>query len=204
MLKFLIATNNPGKVKEFRAILDREAIPFCTPREVGVDLEVEETGQTYAENAQLKAVAFARASGRIALADDSGLEVEALEGRPGVYSARYAGSGKSDADRRAKLLLELAPFPAPRNACFRCVIAVAHPTGEVRLFAGDCPGEIIHEERGAGGFGYDPLFYMPEHARTMAELPEALKNQISHRARALQAAVPYLRELLVSFPSPPE
>jgi XTP/dITP diphosphohydrolase len=195
MRRLLLATNNPGKLHELEPLLAEVPLHLVTPRALGLHLEVEETGTTYAENARLKAAAFAQASGLLTLADDSGLEVEALGGAPGVYSARYAGEGASDADRRAKLIHVLRQVPAPRRACFRCVIAVAQPGGAIDYFEGVCEGEIILEERGANGFGYDPVFYMPEHGCTMAELPSAVKNQISHRARAAQAACRFLHRL---------
>lgn len=196
MKKILIGTNNPGKVRELMAIFGGLPFQVLTLREAGLAMDVEETGATYAANATLKAVAFAQASGLVTVADDSGLEVDALGGGPGVYSARYAGPGASDAERRARLLAALHDQPPPRPARFRCVIAVATPGAaapEVHLFEGVCAGEIALAGRGAGGFGYDPLFYLPEHQATMAELPEALKNQISHRARAAQAALPFLQ-----------
>ncbi len=196
MGKVLVATNNRGKVRELAEIFESLKDSLLLPADLGLTLEVAETGQTYAENARLKAVAFARASGLISMGDDSGLEVDALAGAPGLHSARYAGPGATDADRRARLIRELRDLPAPRPARFRCVIAVARPDGDVRVFEGVCAGEIILEERGTNGFGYDPIFYLPEYRRTMAELPSAVKNQISHRARAAQAALPYLMSLL--------
>jgi len=196
--KLLIASNNRGKLHEFAEILPALEVDLYTPSDLGLKLEVDEVGRTYAENARLKATAFARASGLLAVGDDSGLEVDALAGAPGLFSARYAGKGASDADRRAKLMQELRPVPPPRLARFRCAIAVAVPSGEVRVFEGACEGQIILEERGSNGFGYDPIFFMPEHGGTMAELPPALKNQISHRARAALAAFPYLQSLLRS------
>jgi XTP/dITP diphosphohydrolase len=196
MKKILVASNNAGKLRELLPILSPLPVEVLTPRDVGLTLDVEETGATYRENAELKAVAFARASGLLTLADDSGLEVEALGGAPGVYSARYAGEGATDADRRKKLVEAARPFPAPRAAHFRCVIAIALSPAEVHFFEGRCAGEIVLEERGAGGFGYDPIFFMPERGATMAELPEAVKNQISHRARAAQTAFPFLQNLL--------
>jgi XTP/dITP diphosphohydrolase len=160
---------------------------------------VPETGDTYADNARLKAVALAEASGRVTLGDDSGLEVAALGGRPGLYSARYAGPGASDADRRQKLLQELGQRPPPRPARFVCAVAVAVPSEAggvgVRDFEGECRGEIALEARGQNGFGYDPVFLLPAYGLTMAELPEAVKNTLSHRARAVQAALGYLRRL---------
>jgi XTP/dITP diphosphohydrolase len=199
MNELIIATQNPGKLREFRDLLAGlaadTAVSLVSPAERGIDLEVEETGTTYAENASLKAVALAQASDLVALGDDSGLEVAALNGAPGLYSARYAGLGATDADRRRKLLHELRQVPAPRPARFVCVIAVAQPGGAVRLFEGDCLGEVALAESGSGGFGFDPLFYLPERGVTMAALSEAVKNTLSHRARAAQAAMPYLLEL---------
>lgn len=198
MKPLLIATNNFGKVQELFALLAGLRAELRTPDDLGLQFEVAETGQTYAENASLKATAWARASGLITIGDDSGLEVEALAGAPGVYSARYSGSGATDAERRRKLMHELRHVPPPRRARFRCILAVAQPMGTVRLFEGACEGEIILEERGTNGFGYDPIFYLPAHGRTMAELPSEEKNRLSHRARAAQAARPYLIELLDS------
>jgi len=180
---------------ELVSLLGDVPLHIVTPRALGLHLDVEETGTTYAENARLKAAAFASASGLLTLADDSGLEVDALSGAPGVYSARYAGEEASDADRRAKLLHVLRQVPAPRRARFRCVIAIAQSGGAIDCFEGICEGEIILEERGANGFGYDPVFYLPEHGGTMAELPSAVKNQMSHRARAAQAARLFLHKL---------
>ncbi len=202
MTRFIVATNNRGKITELYSILGNLQVELIRPVDIGLKLDVEESGQSYADNAKLKAQAVMRASGLISLADDSGLEVAVLGGAPGVYSARYAGVGASDAARRAKLLEALRPFPAPRQARFRCALAVAvpaapnRPQGELRVFEGTCEGEIIFEERGHNGFGYDPIFYLASYQRTMAELPAETKNQISHRARAAQAAWPYLQSLL--------
>ena len=196
MGKILVATNNRGKVREFAEILGDLRDVLRNPADFGLTLEVAETGRTYAENARLKAAAFADASGLIAIGDDSGLEVDALAGAPGLYSARYAGSGADDAARRAKLMQELRRVPEPRPARFRCALAVARPGGPVELFEGTCEGEIILEERGANGFGYDPIFYLPEYRRTLDELPSDVKNRISHRARAALAALPYLKAIL--------
>jgi XTP/dITP diphosphohydrolase len=211
MIQLLLATNNPGKLHELVPLLSALPLHIVTPHALGLHLAVEETGTTYAENARLKAAAFAQASGLLTLADDSGLEVDALSGAPSVYSARYAGEGAplnwrpsadavagneaSDADRRAKLIDVLRQVPAPCQARFRCVIAIAQPGGAIDYFEGVCAGEIILEERGANGFGYDPVFYLPEHGCTMAELPSAVKNQMSHRARAAQAARLFLHKL---------
>jgi XTP/dITP diphosphohydrolase len=201
MTRFIVATNNLGKIEELYAILGSLQVELVRPLDLGLKLEVEETGLTYADNAKLKAQAVARASGLVSLGDDSGLEVEVLGGAPGLYSARYAGVGANDAARRARLLEALRRFPAPRPARFRCALAVAVPAstnwpeGELRVFEGSCDGEIIFEERGQNGFGYDPIFYLPAYGHTMAELPTETKNQISHRARAVQAAWLYLKSL---------
>jgi XTP/dITP diphosphohydrolase len=195
MKRFIVATKNRGKIKELYAILSGLSIELLTPVDLGLEFEVAETGGTYAENAKLKALAAAQASGLTALGDDSGLEVEALKGAPGLYSARYAGDGASDGARRAKLMAAVRSFPAPRPARFCCALAVALPSGGVQVFEGTCEGEIILEERGQNGFGYDPIFYLPAYQRTMAELPAEVKNRISHRARAALAAAPYLRQL---------
>src|SRR5262249_13275155 len=192
MLQLLLATNNPGKLHELVPLLSDVPQPIVTPHVLGLHLDVEETGTTYAENARLKAAAFARASGLLTLADDSGLEVDALNGPPGGYSASYAGAEASDAPPRPKLIQALRQLPAPRRARFRCIIAIAQPSGAIDCVEGICAGEIILEERGANGFGYDPVFYLPEQGCTMAELPSAVKNQISHRARAVQTAGSFL------------
>jgi XTP/dITP diphosphohydrolase len=194
---FLLATQNKGKLEELAAIMSGLHLPFQTPAQIGLTLDIAETGATYAENARLKADAFAQASGLTSLGDDSGLEVDALNGAPGLYSARYAGPDASDAQRRAKLLQELRHrhVSPPLTARFRCVVAVAQPSGPVDFFEGVCEGEIIFEECGTNGFGYDPIFYLPEYGRTMAELPSELKNRISHRGRALLAAEAFINGL---------
>jgi len=175
-----------------------EGLPLLltTPAEEGIDLEVEEAGRSFEENAVAKATAYAPLSGLITLADDSGLEVEALGGEPGVRSARYAGEGASDGERIDYLLGKLKDVPdGERAARFVCVIAVATPEGEVELCQGECPGIIAREPRGEGGFGYDPVFYLPELGRTMAELNLEEKNRISHRGRAAQKARAILERL---------
>jgi len=197
MPKLLIATGNKGKLRELEALLKDLGLELVMPKDLGLALEVEETGSTYAENAALKARAFAQASGLVSLADDSGLEVEALGGAPGLYSARYSPlPGASDSDRRAYLLQNLLGHPRPWTARFHAAIAIAAPDGRVRFAEGTCPGEIIPEARGAGGFGYDPIFMLAGLGKTMAELEMGEKNRLSHRARAVQAAVPILKELL--------
>jgi XTP/dITP diphosphohydrolase len=198
MTTLLIASSNPGKLREIRAILGSFPVELVLPAQIGLHLDVVEDGVNYAENAILKARAYAKASGLIALGDDSGLEVYALGGQPGLYSARYAPwPNATDADRRRYLLQNLQGKPRPWEAHFHCTVAIATPEGEVYTADGDCPGEVIPEERGTGGFGYDPIFLLPDRGLTMAELPEVDKNAISHRARAIQAAVPILERLLV-------
>lgn len=198
MTKLLIASTNRGKLREFQAILASEPYELFLPADLGIALTVEETGETYRENAELKARAYAQASGLITLSDDSGLEVQALNGAPGLHSARYAPQkGATDADRRAYLLENLRDKPRPWLARFVCTVAIATPQGKVFFTEGECPGEIIPEERGTHGFGYDPIFFFPERGLTMAELPPEEKNRISHRARAVLAAIPILRQLLL-------
>ncbi len=192
-MRLLIATTNPGKVREYQALLDGLSLEFISLNEVGITSEVEETGATYAENAELKARAYASMSGLLTLADDSGLEVDALNGRPGVHSARYA---EDSARQIRRLLAELSAVPdEKRTARFQCAIALAWPDGHVEIVNGTCKGCIAYEARGANGFGYDPIFYMPEYHATMAELPGDLKNIVSHRARAAQQARAILAKL---------
>ena len=198
MNQLLIATNNPGKVEELQDLLKDANIALVTPAQIGLDLDVIEDGQSYAENATKKAVAFAQASNLISLADDSGLEVEALDGAPGLYSARYGsreGSKLSNADRRKYLLSQLQDKPRPWKARFHATIAIATPDNQIHLTDGFCEGEIIPEERGAGGFGYDPIFLLPELGKTMAELSLDEKNRLSHRARAVMKAKGFLAQL---------
>lgn len=196
MNNLLLATNNKGKVAEIKALLDGTGITLITPAEFGLALEVPENGRTYAENASKKALAFSKASGLIALSDDSGLEVDALNAQPGLHSHRFnPHPDATDADRRRFLLAKLKRLPRPWTARFRATVAVALPTGEIRLASGLCEGEIIPEERGINGFGYDPIFYIPEIGRTMAELEMEEKNRLSHRAKALQNAIPILKEI---------
>ncbi len=191
--RLLIATGNPGKLREFRQLFDAHvasAWALVAPAEVGLgEFTVVEDGETYAENAGRKARSYANACGLPALADDSGLEVDALDGAPGLYSARYAGEAADDAANREKLLRELANVPSEQRAArFRCVIALAFPyTTNVRLGEGVVEGSIAMDERGDRGFGYDPVFALPD-GRRFAELTVAEKNQRSHRARALANA----------------
>lgn len=192
-MQLLIATRNPGKIREYEQLLDGCGYELISLSNYA-DLDVEETGETFQDNARLKAQIYAQATGLLTLADDSGLEVEALGGAPGVYSARYAGPGASDAQRRKKLLDALSDVPAEQRAArFRCVIALAWPDGRCEVFEGVCPGVMAFEPKGSFGFGYDPIFYLPEYGKTMAELPEDFKNQISHRGRAMALALVRLR-----------
>jgi len=249
MKQLLIATNNKGKVKELQDLLKDTRIELLTPSQMNLDLDVVEDGRTYAENATKKAIAFAEASGLISLADDSGLEVDALDGAPGLYSARYGsdlllppfstkekmggeeGGRLSDKDRRVYLIHNLQGKPRPWTARFHATIAVAPPTSHVTLSRspersegaakglelhdetlqslrsfrvtdtgvylteGFCEGEIVPEERGTGGFGYDPIFLLSELGKTMAELSMEEKNRLSHRARAVMDAKPILDQL---------
>jgi XTP/dITP diphosphohydrolase len=197
MSKLLLASGNQGKLLEIRTLLDGLDLELVTPSQAGLELHVVEDGQTYAENAARKALAYARASGLLTLADDSGLEVDALNGLPGIRSARFAPQpGATDSDRRAYLLQCLHGMPSPWMARFRCVIALAWPDGQIQFREGVCPGQIIPYERGENGFGYDPIFLIPELQRTMAELTLQEKNRLSHRARAVLQARPILAELM--------
>jgi XTP/dITP diphosphohydrolase len=196
MPRLLIATNNKGKMEEMQALLAGLPVELVTPSQAGIHLEVTEDGSTYAENAQKKAAAFARLSDLVSLADDSGLEVDALNGAPGLYSHRYVpAGGATDADRRLYLLSNLAGKPRPWLARYRAAVAIAVPRGSVQVVQGVCPGEIIPEQRGTRGFGYDPIFWIPEMGLTMAELDMEEKNRISHRARAVMKARPILEAL---------
>ena len=187
--RLLLATNNKAKVREYRILLEGIPYELVTPAEMGDTLDVDESGETFEENASLKAKAYASVSGLPALADDSGLEVDALGGEPGVLSARYAGEGATDRALIEYLLSKLADVPRERRgARFRCVIAIASPNGEVTLCQGECPGIIAFEPKGTGGFGYDPVFYLPEVDKTMAELSMEQKNEVSHRGKAARAA----------------
>jgi XTP/dITP diphosphohydrolase len=193
----LLATNNAGKLRELRQLLSElSGVQLLSPQEIGLELEVRETGSTYAENASLKAAAFAKRSGLIVIADDSGLEVDVLGGAPGIRSARYSPlPGATDSDRRALLLENLGGHPRPWTARFRAWVAIAVPGEAIRQVEGICEGEIIPEERGDNGFGYDPIFWIPLKGRTMAELTDDEKNAISHRGNAVREALPILEEM---------
>ncbi|MEO7841166.1 MAG: RdgB/HAM1 family non-canonical purine NTP pyrophosphatase [Anaerolineales bacterium] len=196
MNKLLIATNNKGKVKELKELLKDTGIDLVTPAQMDLQLDVVEDGNTYAENATKKALAFSKASGMISLADDSGLEVDALGGAPGLYSARYSPKpNATDADRRAYLLQNLQDQSRPWKARFHATIAIAIPNHQLQITEGICEGEIIPEERGTGGFGYDPIFLLPELGKTMAELSMEEKNRLSHRAKAVMKAKAILNTL---------
>lgn len=194
-MTLLVATHNPGKRREYRALLAPLKVEIRFPDDLDVHLDVREDGTTYAENAHKKAQRYASASGMLTLADDSGLEVDALGGAPGIHSARYAAG--SDADRVEALLEDLRGVPrSDRTARFRCVLVIVTPTNEIYEADGTCEGLIATEPRGTGGFGYDPVFYLPDHDATMAQLPGAEKNRISHRAQAVQEALPVLKRLV--------
>ena len=196
MAKLLLATGNQGKLRELRSLLCDLPYELVTLSEAGIDIKVDESGNSLEENARLKATIFANKSQLLTLADDSGLEVEALGGQPGVLSARYAGKNASDSERIDYLLSRLEGVAwEKRQARFRCVIAIATPDGQVELCSGDCQGIITLKPRGEQGFGYDPVFYLPELGKTMAELPLEVKNQLSHRGRAARKAQRVLERL---------
>ncbi|MDH4269366.1 MAG: RdgB/HAM1 family non-canonical purine NTP pyrophosphatase [Dehalococcoidia bacterium] len=196
MPKLLLATSNPGKIREYRLLLDGLGYEMTTLAEEGITKVVTESRNSYEQNARLKAVAYAKLSGLLTLADDSGLEVDALKGDPGIKSARFAGKAATDAHRVSFLLARLDNVPSERRtARFKCVIAIATPEGQCQTCCGECLGIIALEAKGRNGFGYDPVFFLPEKGKTMAELPSKTKNQISHRARASQKARQMLQQL---------
>ena len=196
-MRLLIATHNRGKLIEYQEMLADLPLELVTLDDVGIRDDVEETGASFAENARAKAVEYARRSSLLTLADDSGLEVDALGGEPGVRSRRYAGENKSDPERIAFLLDKLRDVPREKRAArFRCAIAIATPRGEVRECDGACEGVIEFAPRGTNGFGYDPVFLFPERGATMAELPTEEKNKISHRARATEEARRILKRII--------
>ncbi|MBI3913044.1 MAG: XTP/dITP diphosphatase [Chloroflexi bacterium] len=195
-MRLLIATHNRGKFKEYREIFADLPLDLVTLDDVGIRDDVDETGATFAENARLKAAHSARQSNLLTLADDSGLEVDALGGEPGVRSKRYAGENATDAERIAFLLDRMREVPrAERAARFRCTICIAMPDGTLYETDGSCEGEIIFAPRGTNGFGYDPIFLFPERGVTMAELSDEEKNKISHRAHAAQGARTILQQI---------
>ena len=197
MIKLLLASSSLGKLREIQALLDDLDVILQTPEQLDLTIDVDEDGVTYAENAALKASAFAQASGLLTLADDSGLEVDVLGGLPGIHSARFSQlPHATDADRRNYLLDRLRGSPRPWSAQFHCTVALTNPGGDIYFANGECHGEIIPEERGRGGFGYDPIFLLSDLGRTMAELDMEEKNRLSHRARAVKASLPILTKLI--------
>ncbi|MDD5190312.1 MAG: XTP/dITP diphosphatase [Dehalococcoidales bacterium] len=194
--KLLLATNNAGKIREIRVLLSGIPYEIITPKEVGINIDVDESGTTYEANARLKAITLMQASGFTALGDDSGLEVEALQGEPGIRSARWAGEKATDADRIAYLLEKLKDVPpAKRQARFVCMVAIAEPNGKIHICEGECQGVITLSPQGSFGHGYDPVFFVPEYGKTMAELSMETKNRISHRGQAVRKA----REVLTQI-----
>ncbi len=195
MKSLIVATSNPGKLREMQAYLAGANWELTLKPE---ELDVEETGDTFAANACLKASVVAKAMGQWAIADDSGLQVDALNGAPGVYSARY---GQNDPERIARLLKELGT-QTQRQAQFVCAVAIARPDGAIVLQSeGICPGEILYTPRGAGGFGYDPIFYVPDQQLTFAEMTKETKRSISHRGKAFAALLPQLEKESLLTPS---
>ncbi|MFO7983011.1 MAG: XTP/dITP diphosphatase [Desulfuromonadales bacterium] len=193
-MKLVIATRNKGKMREIRQILEDIDVEILSIENFSGLPEVVEDGDTFSANARKKAATIARLSGCLTLADDSGLSVDALEGKPGVLSARYAGEDATDAENNRKLLEDLAGIPPERRqGAFYCVMALCRADGDCRTFSGKLEGEIIGNPRGNSGFGYDPLFLVPEYDRTLAELPLETKNRISHRGRALRQVANYLK-----------
>ncbi|MDA1188740.1 MAG: XTP/dITP diphosphatase [Chloroflexi bacterium] len=197
--QLLVATRNKGKLREFDRLLEDCGLTLVSLSDISITDEVEETGATFEENAILKAGEYHRLSGLPTLADDSGIEVDALDGSPGVRSARFAGEHATDADNIALLLGKLRGVPDDRlNARFRCVIAVALPNQPMQTFTGDCEGRIVRTPRGDNGFGYDPVFYLPDLGKTVAELSPEEKHRISHRGVAARKALQWLQSITKS------
>lgn len=197
--QILVATHNRGKVSELSDILSDLAITWLTLEDVGVTFDVDETGETLEENAILKATTYAQETGLLTLADDSGLEVDALDGRPGVYTARFGQPSFTPEQRYQYLLSQMTDVPwEERTARFRCVVALATPEGLLGTAEGRCEGHITFEPAGTGGFGYDPVFFVSEKGKTMAELPPAEKHAISHRGQAMARMAPLLRRHIQS------
>ena len=194
-MKMVLASKNQKKMKEMNEILSTMGVEVCLQADVGIDIDVEETGTTFEENSLLKAKAVMEASGLSAIADDSGLCVDALNGAPGVYSARYGGEGLDDTGRY-KLLLANMPKGEARTAKFVSVITCCFPNGDVLTARGECPGTIAYAPMGEGGFGYDPVFFLPKLKKTFAQLTAEEKNAISHRGLALEAFQEKLEEYL--------
>jgi XTP/dITP diphosphohydrolase len=198
--RLLLATKNPAKVREYSRLLQGMPYEIVTLAEEGIYQVVDETGETLEENATLKAKSYACQSNLLTLADDSGLEVDALGGEPGVLSARFAGEGASDNERIDYLLAKLTGIPwEERTARFRCIIAIASPQGEVELCQGECRGIIAFEPKGENGFGYDPIFYLHRLEKTMAELTMDKKNEVSHRGQAVRKACRVLEQRIAGI-----
>ncbi|APG26487.1 non-canonical purine NTP pyrophosphatase, RdgB/HAM1 family [Syntrophotalea acetylenivorans] len=194
-MELMVATTNKGKLKEIRRLLADTGIQVKGLDEIPDLPEIVEDGDTFEANARKKALTVARHCGCLTLADDSGLVVEALQGEPGVYSARYAGPGASDSDNNQKLLAAMTGLPREqREAAFHCAMALCEPSGVCHIFQGRLQGLILEEPRGGGGFGYDPLFLVPEYGKALAELPLEIKNRISHRGEALRQTLAYLQQ----------
>ena len=185
-MELILASNNAGKLREMRQLLSEMGVKVLSQRETGCDFEVEETGSSFEENAFLKASAVTRATGRAAVADDSGLMVDALGGAPGIYSARFSGSHDDSDETRCRYLLQKLEGVSGRRAKFVCCVCCTFPNGDVLRARGECPGEILKEPRGDGGFGYDPIFQPSGYDKSMAELGTDVKNQIAHRGRAVR------------------
>lgn len=197
MKEVIIATKNKGKAREFERMFRALGYDVKTLLDYPSINEIDETGKTFEENAILKAETVARALGKVVIADDSGLMIDALDGAPGIYSARYAGPDKNDEDNIEKVLSELSEVPVEeRSARFYCALAVALPNGETETVNGTCEGIILPERRGTNGFGYDPIFFVKNLGRTMAELEPSEKSQISHRAMALKKLEDRLSSIL--------
>ena len=194
-MKLVLASKNAKKLKEMNEILSGMGVEVCSQADIGVDVDVEETGASFEENSMLKAKAVMEASGLPAIADDSGLCVDALNGAPGVYSARYGGEGLDDAGRYRMLLANM-PKGQPRTAKFVSVITCCFPNGDVLTARGECPGAIAFAAMGEGGFGYDPVFFLPKLKKTFAQLAPEEKNAVSHRGKALEAFQVKLEEYL--------
>ena len=200
-MKLLIATHNPGKIREYREIFHDLPVKIVSLDEEGITMEPEETGKTFKDNAVLKAKAFAKTSRLLTLADDSGLEIDALGGEPGVYSARYDDTGKDEHVRRYEIVLsKLKKVPwERRTARFRCVVAIAKPSCMIKTTEGIVEGMISQEPKGFNGFGYDPIFFIPDLNQTMAEISPEMKHKISHRGNAARASIPIIKEIIAEF-----
>lgn len=189
-IRIVVATKNKGKLEEFAQLLSRFPCKVVSMSEAGINEDIEENGSTFEENAVIKAESVWRKTGGMVLADDSGLEVDILDGAPGVYSARYAGDGATDTDRNNKLLSALDGVPeGKRSARFVCAIAAIFPDGSRLVVKDTCEGRIAFEPAGSNGFGYDPLLYIPEYGLTVAQMEPELKNGISHRGKAMKKLV---------------